>query len=55
MKAGEIVGKIYESLLKQYKNPKDPDSLKSINQLCVRIVFACMQKIQVYLAEKYVL
>lgn len=39
MKAGEIVGKIYESLLKQYKNPKDPDSLKSINQLCVRIVF----------------
>lgn len=39
MKAGEIVGKIYESLLKQYKNPKDTDSLKSINQLCVRIVF----------------
>ncbi|QDW85657.1 class I SAM-dependent DNA methyltransferase (plasmid) [Staphylococcus pasteuri] len=39
MKAGEIVGKIYESLLKQYKNPKDPDSLKSINQLCVRLVF----------------
>lgn len=39
MKAGEIVGKIYEILLKQYKNPKDPDSLKSINQLCVRIVF----------------
>ena len=39
MQAGVIVGKIYESLLKQYKNPKDPDSLKSINQLCVRIVF----------------
>ena len=39
MKAGEIVGKIYESLLKQYKNPKDPDSLKSLNKLCVRIVF----------------
>lgn len=39
MQAGEIVGKIYETLLKQYKNPNDEQTLKSINQLCVRIVF----------------
>ena len=39
IKAGELVGKIYDELLKQYKNPDDPETLKSINMLCVRIVF----------------
>lgn len=39
VKAGEIVGKIYNELLKQYKNPDNDESLKSINQLCVRLVF----------------
>ncbi len=39
MQAGEIVGKIYEALLAQYINPDNEDSLKSINQLCVRLVF----------------
>lgn len=39
MQAGEIVGQIYEELLNQYKNPNDEQTLKSINQLCVRIVF----------------
>ena len=37
--AGELVGKIYDELLKQYKDPSNPHSQKSINQLCVRIVF----------------
>ena len=37
--AGELVGQIYDELLKQYKNPDSEYSQKSINQLCVRIVF----------------
>ena len=37
--AGKIVGKIYESLLKQYINPNSPESLHAINQLIVRLVF----------------
>lgn len=37
--AGELVGKIYDELLKQYKDPSNEYSQKSINQLCVRIVF----------------
>ena len=39
MKAGEIVGLIYDALLKQYRDPEDPESLRSLNILCVRIVF----------------
>ena len=39
IKAGEIVGLLYDAFLKQYKNPKDPDALKSLNKLCVRLVF----------------
>lgn len=39
MEAGEIVGEIYEGLLKQYVNPDNPDSLHAINQLVVRLVF----------------
>lgn len=39
LEAGELVGEIYNELLKQYKNPEDPHTLKSINVLCVRLVF----------------
>ncbi|MBQ4491996.1 MAG: methylase, partial [Deltaproteobacteria bacterium] len=39
LQAGELVGKIYDAFLKQYKNPDDPETLKSLNKLCVRIVF----------------
>lgn len=39
MEAGEIVGEIYDSLLKQYLNPESPESLHAINQLIVRLVF----------------
>ena len=41
LQAGELVGRIYDALLKQYHNPKDPHALKSLNMLCVRLVF-CM-------------
>ena len=39
IKAGEIVGLIYDALLKQYINVKSEDTLKSLNKLCVRLVF----------------
>ena len=39
LQAGELVGAIYDALLKQYKQPDDPETLKSLNKLCVRIVF----------------
>lgn len=39
LKAGELVGKLYDLILKQYKNPDNPDTLKSLNKLCVRLVF----------------
>ena len=39
MQAGEIVGAIYDAILKQYKHPENEESLKSLNMLCVRLVF----------------
>lgn len=39
IKAGELVGKLYDALLKQYKDPSDEKTLKDLNILCVRIVF----------------
>ena len=39
LKAGELVGKIYDAILKQYNNPDSPETLKSLNMLCVRLVF----------------
>ena len=38
-KAGDLVGKLYEAFLKQYRNPESPESLRSLNILCVRLVF----------------
>lgn len=37
--AGEIVGLIYDAFLKQYKDPSSEETLKSLNVLCVRLVF----------------
>ena len=39
LQAGEIIGEIYDEFLKQYINPDDPHTLKSLNILCVRLVF----------------
>lgn len=39
LQAGEIVGRLYDALLKQYKNPDSPETLRSLNMLCVRLVF----------------
>lgn len=37
--AGEIVGRLYDALLAQYKDGASEHSLKSLNMLCVRLVF----------------
>jgi len=39
VKAGEFVGLIYDAFLKQYINPNSDETLKSLNMLCVRLVF----------------
>lgn len=39
LQAGEIVGTLYDAFLKEYKDPDDPETLKNLNALCVRLVF----------------
>ena len=39
LKAGELVGVLYDALLKEYQDPEDEETLKSLNILCVRLVF----------------
>lgn len=39
IQAGEIVGVLYDEILKHYKDPKAEQTLKSLNMLCVRLVF----------------
>ena len=39
LQAGELVGVLYDALLKQYKDPTALETLKSLNALCVRLVF----------------
>lgn len=39
LKAGELVGKLYDALLNEYQNPQDVETLHNLNQLCVRLVF----------------
>ncbi len=39
IKAGILVGKLYDALLKQYKDPTSEETLRSLNKLCVRLVF----------------
>lgn len=37
--AGNLVGKLYDALLPKYADPNSPSSLRSLNILCVRLVF----------------
>ncbi len=39
LQAGELVGKLYDALLEQYNTPASDAELKSLNMLCVRLVF----------------
>ena len=39
IQAGNLVGVLYDEILKQYHDPEDEESLKSLNKLIVRLVF----------------
>ena len=39
IKAGELVGKLYDAILRQYIHPDNEETLRSLNMLCVRLVF----------------
>ena len=39
LQAGDLVGKLYDALLRQYNSPASETELKSLNMLCVRLVF----------------
>lgn len=39
IQAGDIVVMLYDEILQQYKDPTNENSLKSLNMLCVRLVF----------------
>lgn len=39
IKAGDLVGKLYDLFLNQYIDKTNEESLKSLNKLCVRLVF----------------
>lgn len=39
LQAGELVGVLYDAILKQYKDSGAPETLRSLNMLCVRLVF----------------
>ena len=39
VKAGELINKVYGLLLEQYFDAQSPETLRSLNMLCVRIVF----------------
>ena len=39
MAAGAIIGEIFDAFRKEYRNPDDPHSQRSLNILCVRLVF----------------
>ena len=39
VRAGELVGKLYDSLLERYINPDEKATQRSLNIFCVRVVF----------------
>ena len=39
VEAGRLVGDLYDALKAQYKEPEAPETLRSLNVLCVRLVF----------------
>lgn len=53
VKAGELVGILYDEILKQYRDPTNIDSLKSLNKLCVRLVFCLYAEDAGLFGERY--
>lgn len=52
LQAGELVGVLYDALLKQYKDSESEETLKSLNALCVRLVF-CLYAEDAYIFGKH--
>ena len=52
VKAGQLVGLIYDQLLHQYLDPENPETLRSLNILCVRLVF-CLYAEDAHLFGKH--
>ncbi|MDY6291255.1 MAG: DNA methyltransferase [Succiniclasticum sp.] len=52
VKAGELVGKLYDLMLPQYKDPASEETLKSLNKFCVRIVFCLYAEDALLFGEK---
>ncbi len=50
IQAGELVGILYDALLKQYRDPDDKETLKNLNILCVRLVFCFYARMPGYSA-----
>ncbi len=44
LQAGEIVGKLYNAILKYYHNPSSVEDLYSLNKLCIRLVFCLYEE-----------
>jgi hypothetical protein len=54
LQAGKLVGVLYDALLKQYADPDSPETLKSLNALCVRLVF-CLYAAAMLIAIDFVI
>lgn len=39
IRAGELIGRLYNELRQQYHDPESPQALHSLNVLCIRLVF----------------
>ena len=52
VKATELVGRIYDKLLEQYIDKTDAEALRSLNVLCVRLVFCLYAEDAVLFASK---
>lgn len=51
-RAGRLIGDLYDLILPQYADPGNPETLKSLNQLCVRLVFCLYAEDTMLFGEK---
>lgn len=54
VKAGELVGQMYDALIKQYKHPESEQAQSSLNILCVRLVF-CLYAEDAMIFDKHLM
>ena len=51
LQAGDLVGELYDEILKQYNDPNDDKVLSSLNELWYVWYFVYMPRMQVYLVD----